>query len=185
MKHGKRYLVYVAAWLAAAGLCQATDLWNDEDTEKEEYAGAVLTVIANPVDSIYGVNGGWGMWIKNSPVFGDYFLGVFHNGIEDATYANFGMTVRVLPHWIVAPFVGVGGTFDLSIDSAGGHAPITAALGKDKGDSYWAGHAETGLRVSPRSWHSFFEGFGRYNWTTSDTKDSDYWIVGLTWGNRY
>jgi len=177
-----------AAWLVVAAAGQAAEFWDDEEEDREEYAGAMGTFLFNPADGIWGLSAGWGVWIKNTPVFGDYFVSVFHNGLEGATYSGIGMTARLMPHWAVAPFVGAGGSYNPSLsgkrDDEAAPAEGGAAVA-DKGESYWAGHVEGGVRVGPSQWRSFFEASGRYTWTTSSGDDPAYWLIGLSWGNRF
>jgi hypothetical protein len=184
-----RFWAVCAAVLAVAAVGRGAEFWDDEEEDREEYAGAVATFLSNPADGIWGLSAGWGVWIKNTPVFGDYFASLFYNGLEDSTYAGIGMTVRLMPHWSVAPFVGAGGSYNPSLNGKSGDDEAAPAAGEGGaggilGDSYWAGHVEAGLRVGHSKWRSFFEASGRYTWTTSDGDDPAYWLIGLTWGNR-
>ena len=131
-----------------------------------------LTFCCNPQDGFYGGGSGWGAWMKDSPLYGDYFLSVFHNGLEHSMYAGCGATVRLMPHWFVAPFVGAGGSFNTAL---GKKNDLIAGLR----DYYCGGHVESGLRVAlPQTRYSCLVS-GRYTWSTAG-RDQDYWLIGLT-----
>ena len=143
----------------------------------EEPAGAGYAFIASPGDDIYGLSTGWGVWIKNTPVFGDYFVSFFENGIEDAFYTGFGLTIRLMPHWRVAPFAGAGGSYNYSWKTKTGTVQ-PADQPADRGDSYAAGHVETGVRVALPNRARMVEVSGRYTWTSLEG-NRNYWLVGI------
>jgi hypothetical protein len=165
--------------------CQAW-AW-DPDTD-EESAGGSFAFQFNPSDEVYGISFCSGSWIRNTPLFGDFFVTLFQNGIEDATYSGIGMTIRVMPHWKIAPFVGIGGSYNYSLseeteDEAIGETTETeedALL--NRGDSYWAWHGEGGVRLWTGGALSLLEVSGRYTINTLEGGDRDYWFIGLSVG---
>ena len=175
--------------LAALGVALATgspalgfdwESFNGEDYE--EPVGGSAWIELNPADTIYGLSIGSGVWLLNTPVFGDYFIGMLYNGLEEGLYGEAGMTVRLMPHWRWAPFAGGGGSYD-AIISRSSDSETGAANEPQKGNSYWAGHAEAGLRISVGG--SFYELLGRYTWTSSDIPEPDYWLIRIGYGQRF
>ncbi len=153
----------------------------------EESAGASFALHLNPDDQIYGIAVGSGTWITGTPVFGDYFVSLFSNEIENSMYSGVGMTLRIMPHWRVAPFVGGGGSYNYSL-SQGSATNSTASVATadeddlpDRGTSYWAGHAEAGVRVWFCNRLQLLELMLRYT-STSHDGDRDYWLIGISTG---
>jgi hypothetical protein len=121
------------------------------------------------------------MWIRDTPVLGDYFAQIFWNGIEDAVYAGLGLTIRLMPHWDVAPFAGVGGSYNCSLGANSGEDDAGETPDgelPDRGDSYWGGHVEAGVRFRAANRWSMFEVMVRYTWSSLDG-DRDTWIAGI------
>jgi hypothetical protein len=186
-----RRILWLVVCLALAQAAWAVDWDSDFDDldaeDKEEPAGSSFMFAANPVDEIYGMTLGMGVWVRNTPFFGDYFLGMFQNGIEDAFYSNFGLTIRIMPHWKLAPFVGAGGSYNYSWSSStSASEDETEAAAEpeeddsaDRGDSYWSGHAETGFRLWIDNRLRLLEIMGRYTWSSLGS-DRDYWLVGIS-----
>lgn len=141
----------------------------------EEEAGGSFAVLINPEDSIYGIGFGTGTWLKNAPVFGDYFLRLFNNDIQKCLYSAAGMTIRLMPRWKFAPFVGGGGSYNFALSSSSDEDD------RDSDDSYGAGHAEAGFRVWLDNEWRLFEIAVSQNWTTSEG-DSDYWLLAISVG---
>jgi hypothetical protein len=171
-------VIFVCTMLMLAGAARA-DIFDYDfrGEDLEEPGGAGYAFIMSPGDGIYGLNTGWGVWIKNTPVFGDYFVSFFENGIEDAFYTGFGLTIRLMPHWRVAPFAGAGGSYNRSwatqtdtVEPPGQPA--------DRGESYAAGHVEAGVRVALPNRARRVEISGRYTWTSLEG-NRNYWLVGL------
>lgn len=182
------------AWmaaLAAAGLwvmpCGAA--FDDFDAEsREEPAGASFGVALNTQDDVYGIVFGSGLWLRDTPVFGNYELDLFSSRIEDAWYSGFGLTLRLMPHTTVAPFAGGGGSYNLTLteEQDGDFEPPP---GKDeplpdRGESYWAYHAEAGIRFWVPSVVQLVELCGRYTWSALDG-DRDYWMVIVSTGTGF
>jgi hypothetical protein len=158
--------------------------WEAEDLEVP--AGEGFLMFVNPVDEVFGFSGNSGTWIRDTPIMGDYFAQLFWNGIEDAVYAGLGLTIRLMPHWGVAPFVGVGGCYNYSLSqpasegTASDNEEDSGGL-KDRGDSYWGGYVETGIRFRTSNRWGMFEVLARYTWSSLEG-DRDTWIVGVGMG---
>ena len=167
-------LLMAAAWVAPARAHAFSDEYDREDYE--EPAGSSFAVYFNPADNIYGISAGDGTWLKDTPVFGDFALGLFNNAIEDAFYSDIAMTLRVMPHWRVTPFVGAGGSYNLSLTSETG---IDSAGLEDRGASYWGGHVEAGVRAWNVGGVRLIEVMVRYTWS-SLPGDRDYFLVGIS-----
>jgi hypothetical protein len=147
----------------------------------EEPAGANWAVLMNPADSFYGLTTGWGLWLRNTPVFADYRLDLFNNGIEDAFYGGFGLTLRLMPHWRVAPFAGGGGSYNWT-GSRRDVEPVSAGEPPDRGQSYGAGYVDVGVRVQVPFYLRFIELSGRYTWPSLEAPDRDYWLIAIGTG---
>lgn len=182
----------LATWCAAIAVSSARG-YEREDYEEE--SAASFQVVLNPDDGVYGVSFGAGTWLRGTPVFGDYFLGLFQSDIEDAWYSNVGMTIRVMPHWRVAPFIGAGGSYNYSWSGEvnASSEPQPAPLGlteeelaqlPDRGESYWGGHVEAGIRLHLPEPLYLFEAMGRYTWVSLDG-DREYWLVGISTGTGF
>ena len=170
------------------GRLQAGSFW-DDDYDREDYeepAGPSIAFLLNPSDDIWGISLGSGTWLTDTPVFGDYFVRLFYNGIEEATYSGIGMTLRLMPHWSVAPFVGAGGSYNYSfnraeVDTSDSTFVVQGDDYSAAGESYWGGHVETGLRIWFNSRVQLIEVMGRYTWSSNEG-ERDYWIVGISTG---
>jgi len=180
MKHGAWMAVLMGVWLPAVA---GADLWDNEfDREAhEEFAGASAAFLFNPVDEIYGVGIGAGTWLTGTPVFGDYFVQLFSNGLEDAPYSALGMTIRLMPHWKLAPFAGAGGSYNQVLDGSSDEDEAGDVVVNDtdlsaRGLSYWGGHVEAGLRWSLSGPVRLLEIAGRYIWSSNDG-DVDTWVL--------
>ncbi len=183
-----RVLLPALAIFLLGGVVSAGSIWDDEyDREDyEEPAGASFAFLGNPSDDIWGISFGSGTWLVGTPVFGDYFVRLFYNGLEEATYSGLGMTIRLMPHWRVAPFVGAGGSYNYSFNRAEARSSdstlvVHGETYSDTGNSYWGGHAEAGLRIWFESKLQLLEVMGRYTWSSSDG-EMDYWLVGISTG---
>ena len=168
------------ALLLAAGTAAAFDWDNYRVEDFEERAGAASLFEASPGDGVFGLGIGDGTWLKGTPVFGDYSVAFFWNGIEEALYAGVGMTLRLMPHWSVAPFVGAGGSYNQILSSGGGEEAAATAGAEPRAESYWGGHAEAGVRV--RGGARFYEILGRHVWSSAAAEDADYWSIRFAVG---
>lgn len=159
------------------------DKWDREDYEEE--AGGSFALLLNTEDGIYGITFGAGTWLKGAPVLGDYFVGIFRNDIEDATYSNAGLTIRLMPRWTFAPFIGGGGSYNYSMSSSGEEedplVPEDPDEPEKRGESYWGSHAEAGFRLWTESKWQLFELMFRQTWS-SLPGERDYWLVGISTG---
>lgn len=176
----------IAGALLLAGIPARADIWDFDGEAYEESAGSTFAVEFNPEDQIYGGGFGWGLWLKNTPVFGDYFLTFFSNGMEDASYGALGLTLRLMPHWKVAPFVGAGGSYNGSASNGGADEAAAAEEDEpaDRGDSYWGGHVEAGVRVWLASRVRLLELRGRYTWSSLED-NRGYWLIGIGTGTGF
>jgi hypothetical protein len=154
----------------------------------EEPAGSTFAVLAGPEAGVYGVSFGQGMWLKGTPVFGNFCLSLFKNDNEDSLFSGIGMTIRIMPRWKLAPFIGGGGSFNYSWSSAtaadslsGIPAEAVAEASSRSGKSYWGGHVEAGARLRLDSRIRLVEAFGRHTWSSSGP-EADYWLVGVSTG---
>ena len=176
-------------WLAFALFCLLTLLpghpcfaFSLDADEIEEPGGEGFTVLLNPDAGVYGVSGNSATWIRGAPVFGDYFVALFWNDIEEAFYAGVGLTVRAMPRWRVAPFLGAGGSYNHSFTVAADEDPADENFLDSRGSSYWGGHVETGVRFGSEGVFQYLEVLLRYTWSTLDG-DRDYWLLGVGSGS--
>lgn len=184
MTAADKILVVVLALLATPVF--AKDPWAAWDREDyEEPAGGTFALLLNTEDSIYGIGIGDGTWLKGAPVFGDYFLSVFRNDIEDATYSNVGLTIRLMARWTFAPFMGGGGSYNYSLSGDDTEEDTLEPEDPDelpnRGESYWGGHAEAGFRLWTGGKAQLFEVMFRQTWSSLSGK-RDYWLVGISTG---
>lgn len=179
MKHRSRILCAVLFLLATAARAGIMDLDFDPSVY-EEPAGANWALLLNPADGFYGLTSGWGVWLRNTPVFADYRFDLFENGIEDAFYGGFGLTLRLMPHWRVAPFAGGGGSYNWSWSRTEDTGSTT--IPPDRGESYGAGYVDAGVRIQVSSYLRFVELSGRYTWPSLEGPDRDYWLIAIGTG---
>jgi hypothetical protein len=165
--------VVALAWVAVS---QASF---PEDEAKEEPAGGSCMAWMNPAESVYGFSVGFGMWVRNTPVFGDYFLRLTSSQLEDAWYLGGGLTIRALPHGRVAPFVGAGASYDRSLTGASGDEDDL----DDRGKSYWGGHVESGVRVWTGGRYRLVEVLLRHTWSSLG-EDHNHWLLGIGMGTE-
>ncbi|MFH0878788.1 MAG: hypothetical protein V2A34_03660 [Lentisphaerota bacterium] len=149
-----------------------------EGEDYEEDAGNGFNALINPADDIYGVSIEAGTWLKGTPVFGNLVFSGLYSDPQEAWYGGLGMIFRLMPHWTLAPFVGAGGSYNLSISSKSDDTL------SDKGDSFWAGHAEGGARYWFRENRVYMEALFRQTWT-SLKYESDFWTAGIGYGIKY
>jgi hypothetical protein len=180
MNIGKCFQVVV--YMLCTSSVLAIDWDNFKGEDYEEAAGASFALLANTQDDIYGFSFGDGTWLKHTPVFGDYFLSLLSNKKEDAWYSAVGMTIRLMPHWRFAPFVGGGGSYNFSLSQVSKDDTSSETKEfEDQGDSYWGGHVEAGFRVWTAERRLLFEVMGRNTWTSLDG-DRNYWLAGISIG---
>ncbi len=184
-----KLVVLLLAIPLLGGRLQAGSFWDDDynSEDYEEPAGPSFAFLFNPSDDIWGISIGAGTWLTGTPVFGDYFARLFYNSIEGTTYGGIGMTLRIMPHWTVAPFVGAGGSYNEALEDKETHRTGngTVIVHDDHynavGESYWGGHVETGVRVWFSSRLQLLEVMGRYTWSGNEG-DRDYWLIGISTG---
>ena len=178
----------VVLLFGAAARTYAVDWDNFDPEDYEEAAGGSFVFLLNPDDGIYGLAAGSGTWLKNTPVFGDFAISLFNNDLERSFYSGICMTIRVMPHWKHAPFVGCGGSFNYSFASGssvesptGIPAETVVEASRRDPKSYWAGHVEAGVRVWFDSRVRLVEVAGRYNWSSSGDA-FNHWLIALSTG---
>ena len=176
----RRWGMVGGALLLAASTAGAYDWENYRVEDFEEPGGAASLFEASPGDGAYGVGIGDGTWLKGTPVFGDYSVSFLWNNIEDGLYGSVGMSLRLMPHWPVAPFVGGGGSYNPLVSSRSNDEARVTADGEPRAASYWGGHAEAGIRF--RHGGRFYEILGRRVWTSSEREDAGYWTIRLAIG---
>ena len=101
----------------------------DEDFDGrdwEEPAGVTCTALVSPEDGVYGVAFGEGVWLKHTPILGDFSISLFKNDNVGALLSGIGMTIRIMPRWKLAPFVGGVGSF--AADSTTRRYPIVVSV---------------------------------------------------------
>jgi len=169
--------------------CLGSKIWDDDfrHEDYEEEAGSSFAFLFNPSDAVYGIAFGSATWLKHTPICGDYFLDILSNGLEDRWYAGMGMTLRLMPHWTVAPFVGIGGSYH---QAAGGDRQEATDDGEtpekpsDRGESYWGWHVEGGLRWWTGGPIQLIEIMGRQTMPNLEG-DRDYWTLGISTGTGF
>lgn len=147
-----------------------------DPADYEEEAGSGFTVFSGPDDGIHGFGFNHGTWLKNAPVLGDFLLRAYDHGGERAYYSGIGMTLRLMPRWTFAPYIGGGGNYNYSIAR---RVEDTGASGRAQGDSYWSGHAETGVRVWIPRRMQYLEAAARQVWNHGP---DDYTLLLFTFG---
>jgi len=178
----KRITLCILAGIHTFALSASAE-FNREDYE--EPAGASFSFFLNPDKDIYGICVSDGTWLKNTPVFADYQLSLFSNGIEDSWYTGMGMTIRIMPHWRFAPFAGGGGSYNYSFKRREENVFLYEENNTDdRGDSYWASHAEAGFRIWTENRISLVEISVRHTWSQLDG-ERDYWLAALTTGTGF
>jgi hypothetical protein len=164
----------------------AGSIWDDDYKREdwEEDAGSTFMAQFNPADGTYGICFGAGTWLKGTPVFGDYGMSILRNGKESAWYAGAAMTIRLMPHWSAAPFVGAGGSYNYSSAGENTVVPVAGEI-PDRGDSFWGWHAEAGFRLWLPNRARLIEFMGRRVWTGLSGLDRDYWLFGIATGTGF
>lgn len=162
--------------LPAAGIAPAGASGFDRESY-EEPAGSSFSLFASPDDEIYGVGFGSGTWLKNAPVLGDYLLRMYYHGEERAYYSGIGMTLRLMPRWTYAPYVGGGGNYNYAF----AHSGRAYEQNDGRGADYWSGHAEAGLRLWRPHRFQFFEVAFRQTWNAGP-RDYPLFFIGFGQG---
>ena len=152
-----------------------------EREEYEEPAGSSFSVLLNPEDGIYGIAFGDGTWIKNAPVYGGFCARILYSDLEESWYTGASLTVRLMPRWFLAPFAGVGGSYNYSLSQGSSDDRFDDEELPDRGESYWGGHVETGIRFKRKKTGQMFEVMGRYTMSSLDG-EHDYWLAGISTG---
>ena len=142
----------------------------------EEEAGGQASLMGG--GHVFGVTFGSGTRLKNLPVLGDYEGGAFYNADEEGLYASLGMTVRLMPRWRIAPFVGIGGSYNQSM--SGETTEMENGREITRGASYLAGIAEAGFRATYPD--RFLDFSLRYALPDLDADDAEYAYLRMSYG---
>ncbi len=177
MKTGTTILWTSLIVLISAGTAFAYDV-----ADYEEDAGISVAGLYDPGGDVYGGGFESGVWLKGAPIFGEIFGHWYVNKLQDGNYYSVGMTLRVMPRRIVAPFIGGGGSYNgLTSDRDRRWSAHPDYRRPDR--SYWKGHAEAGLRL----WYNqaqFIEGGYRYHWTATGN-DFNYGWASIEFGQLF
>jgi hypothetical protein len=158
-----------------------------EREDYEEPAGQSASFQLNPVDQVYALNAEDGTWLANTPVFGQFFISFLWDGLEDNFFTGVGMMFRLMPHWDLAPFVGVGASYNHTLGESSTNSASSASADENSGtktDYFWGLHAEGGLRYWFSSRQHFVELFARQTWNTAQNGQS-YITGGIGYGQRW
>ncbi len=169
-------LCFALILCAARGAARTSAISGFDREAYEEEAGSGFSMFSNPKDDIHGFGYCAGTWLKNTPVLGEYLARLFYHGGEHAYYSGIGMTLRIMPRRIYAPFIGGGGNYNYSLARSSREIEIN---GRTVGDSYWSGHAETGIRVWFPRRSMYLEGAVRRTWNAGP---EDYTLFFLSYG---
>lgn len=146
--------------------------WGYYDADNyEERVGGSFSFLVNPKDDVYALSLAEEGWIRRTPVFGGAFIAILYNGIETNWYSSLGCTIRIMPHWMIVPFIGTGGAYNLAFSSNSNDKTQDETY-------YWSAHVEAGFRLWFHEELNFIEILGRYTWSSRGDKH-DYWFVGL------
>lgn len=111
----------------------------------EEDAGISFAGFRSTDGDVYGAGFESGVWLKGTPVFGELFGYWKWNDKQAGHYYSVGMTLRLMPRTVFAPFVGGGGSYNGLTADRSRDTAFEPARPPDR--SYWQAHAEAGLRV--------------------------------------
>ncbi len=171
----KRLLVIALCLLPAALFAYNVEDW-------EEPGGMSFSVQGNAEGDIYGFSFEDATWLAKTPVIGQFFLNAMWHDEIDANFGGIGMIFRVMPHWLVAPYIGAGGSYNqLFGDSSETRDNVRE---DEKVESTWAGLAEGGVRISLPGMFHFFEFYARQTWSEVEAV-GDYWTAGFGYGQNW
>ncbi len=150
----------------------------------EEDAGVSVALMRDTGGDVYGGGFESGVWLRGAPVFGEIFGHWLANRLQDGNYYSVGMTLRLMPRWDVAPFLGGGGSYNGRTSDRNRGTPGEPGF-READRSYWKGHAEGGARV----WFGakrlqFFEASYRHHWTETGT-DFNYGWIAIEYGQLF
>lgn len=146
----------------------------------EEPAGMSFALFGEPGGDVYGGGFETGIWLRHTPILGEWFGHWFSNEVQQGNYYALGLTLRLMPRTAIAPFIGAGAAYN---GLSGEHG--NASLEVEPDDRYWTGHAEAGLRWGWGVGQAYFvEGTYRYHWADT-TWPNDYGWISLEYGQRF
>lgn len=143
----------------------------------EEPAGLSFALFSEPSGDVYGGGFESGIWLKNTPVFGEWFGHWLANDLQQGNYYVIGLTLRLMPRTQLAPFSGFGASYNGLLDE---HR--TYDLLDPPDDRYWSGHVEAGFRWN-FSVH-FVEATYRYHWTDG-VRGREYGLASIEYGQSF
>ena len=164
MRYGGWRAMLAAAVLAFA-VCRA---YGYEAADHEEPGGQSISLAYGPAEDVRAFGFGAGTWLRNTPVLGDYAATFFTTGWSEGFWGGVGMTLRVMPHSVYAPFLGVGGSYNHAF---GEQQDKESDDGRSVASEFWAGHVEGGIKFRIPHVAGFFELALRETWTSADGRD--------------
>lgn len=150
----------------------------------EEDAGISLSLVRDPDGDVYGGGFESGVWLKGYPVFGELFGHWLVNNLQQGYYYSIGMTLRLMPRFRLAPYIGGGGSYN-GLTARRERWDMEEPLPRPADRSYWKSHAEAGIRL----WlgahaATFLEAGYRRHWTETGS-DYQYDWISIEYGQRF
>lgn len=167
---------WLIAWPALAAEYSVTDY--------EEPGGFSLALVRSLDGEVYGGGLESGVWWRGTPVFGEIFGHWLSNKLQGGNYYSIGMNLRLMPHARLAPFAGVGGSYNGLVSEHRSTAWLDESF-RPADSRYWNGFAEAGVRYWLRPGRTFFFEAGyRRHWTDTGT-DFDYDWISIEYGQLF
>ncbi len=179
MKVRTRHLAILACSVCFQAPVAAYDV-----RDYEEAGGFSIAVVRDTGGDVYGGGFESGVWLRGTPVFGEIFGHWLANRLQDGNYYSVGISLRLMPRWDFAPFVGVGGSYNGLTSDRDRRSPIDPDF-READRSYWKSHAEAGIRIwFGRQRAAFVEGGYRQHWTETGG-DFDYGWASIEYGQLF
>ncbi len=170
----------LACQLWTAGACRALAF---EAEDYEEPAGLCFAVYGNPAVGAWSFGFEDGTRLVNTPIMGQAFLTVLRLERSAAWYGGIGMTLRLMPQWRLAPFVGGGGGYYHT--SANEESAVRPSDPNDiPAESFWGGIVEGGVRADLPGRSHFFDFSVRHVWNSSNSR-LNFVAAGIAYGRRW
>ena len=110
-----------------------------EREDYEEPAGISFSVTANPSDKIFALEFERGTWLIDTPLLGELVLTIVSSGPGDVYFSGLGMIFRIMPHRIVAPYAGGGGSYN-HVFSGSFTNTVEHGEARSEDVNFWSGH---------------------------------------------